>query len=634
MTTPTTPIDISLDPPRTTFAVPLQGLQFPEIAVWAIGVRATEPFAEFSCEAWFSRSIGDEYSLFGNGQLLARGSVTALAQRYFLTVPGTSLLEGLVDVYLQVVRISGQASRSPTERYLVKKTHPAGIDRRPDIFGHDGLRVVAESLSEFSPIDRITALTGMWVVMDRHANARENDRLQVWLDGIVTERRLSAAEAAGPGPYRVFIPPTVFQNISQSGAVALISTVIDVAGNKPAGNDIYSAPFMLSSELNPSLFDPPIFLVDGNETARLNLQTQGNLAFSVAATPPRSLRIAVPPNQIVVTLNLMRADGTRQTQRLPGLAHTRVLGETIALPNLLLTQLGEGFVQMSYEVISPAGVVLGRSGSTTVQVAGAPLLTYPAPSFEGTRGAQTINGQKYAATGAIVTVAYSSMSASHLIRLRWRFPDGTFAVIATVPGNASGFVHSAISPQIIAQSAGRVITLSYEVTTGTGTITSETQALTFQSAIATVQPLIRDLTTFTDYSYNGWERGPAVPDARDLSFILYNGRVNLYNNTFTNNSAGVVLKKRFTNMQVGAAYLFSVNVMRWLNAYDPPIASLRTSQNDQSNPTVISALYPNTQNLSLQIVARSADIEFQYYSNQPSGSGNDYMLTNFDVRRL
>ena len=172
------------------------------------------------------------------------------------------------------------------------------------------------------------------------------------------------------------------------------------------------------------------------------------------------------------------------------------------------------------------------------------------------------------------------------------------------------------------------------MTTGTGTITSETQALTFQSAIATVQPLIRDLTTFTDYSYNGWERGPAVPDARDLSFILYNGRVNLYNNTFTNNSAGVVLKKRFTNMQVGAAYLFSVNVMRWLNAYDPPIASLRTSQNDQSNPTVISALYPNTQNLSLQIVARSADIEFQYYSNQPSGVGNDYMLTNFDVRRL
>lgn len=634
MTTPTTPIDLSLDPPRATFAVSLPGLTYPEIAVWAIGVRATNPFAEFSCEAWFRISIGDQYFLYVNDQPVANGSVTALGPRYFLTVPGTRLLEGLCDVYLQVVRASGQVSRSPTEKYLVKKTQPAGIDRRPDIFGHDGLSVVAEGLSEFSSIDRYIALTGMWAVVPKYANARVNDRIQVWLDGVLTERRLSAAEAAGPGPYRVFIPADVFSRISQSGAVALITTVIDVAGNTPAGNDIYSAPFMLYSELNPSLFDPPIFLVDGNETTRLNLQTQGNLAFSVAVTPPRSLRVVAPPNQIVLTLTLIRADGTKQTLRLPQVPHTRALGETILISNRLITDLGEGFLQMSYEVNSPAGARLGESGRATVTVVGAPWLTFSAPSFEGTRGPQTINGKPYETTGAIVTVAYARMSASHIIRPKWRFPNGTYATLASVIGNTTGFLSILISPQIIAQSAGNVIDLSYEVTTETGTFTSESQVLTFQNALPTVPTLVRDLTPFSDYLFNGWERGDALSSPRDLVYTIVNGQVLLLNQTYTNWSAGVVLKKRFTNMKVGATYVFSAQVSRWSNEWQPPIASLRTSQGDQSTPTVITSLFPSFQTLFLIFIALSQEIELQYFSNQASGSGNDYVLSNFDAKLL
>lgn len=634
MTTPTTPIDLSLDPPRATFAVSLPGLTYAERAFWAIGVRATEPFAEFSCEAWFRISIGDQYFLYVNDQPVANGSVTALGPRYFLTVLGTRLLEGLCDVYLQVVRASGQVSRSPTEKYLVKKTQPAGIDRRPDIFGHDGLSVMAEGLSEFSSIDRYIASTGMWAVVPKYANARVNDRIQVWLDGVLTERRLSAAEADGPGPYRVFIPADVFSRISQSGAVALIVTVIDVAGNTPFGNDIYSAPFKLYSELSPGLFDPAVFLVGGIETTYLNLQTQSNLPFSVAVTPPRSLRIVAPPNQIVLTLILIRADGTKQTLRLPQVPHTRALGETIPIANRLITEMGPGFLQMSYEVFSPAGARLGEAGRATVTVVGVPVLDLLAPSFEGTRGPQTINGKPYETTGAIVTVAYARMSASHIIRPKWRFPNGTYATLASVIGNVTGFLSILISPQIIAQSAGMVIDLSYEVTTETGTFTSESQVLTFQNAQPTVPPLVLDVTTFGDYEFNGWQRGEAVSSPRDLVYTVVNGRAVLLNNTYTSQSAGVVLKKRFTNMQVGATYLFSVNISRWTNDYEPPIGSLRTSQGDQSTPTTITTLFPNAQTLSLAFVARSQEIECQYFSHQATGVGNDYVPSNFRVQRM
>ncbi|RYF40622.1 MAG: hypothetical protein EOO38_21675 [Cytophagaceae bacterium] len=225
------------------------------------------------------------------------------------------------------------------------------------------------------------------------------------------------------------------------------------------------------------------------------------------------------------------------------------------------------------------------------------------------------------------------MSPSHRIKLKWRYPDGTYVTIASVSGNTSGFASATVSAQIIAQSAGKIITLSYEVETATGIATSETQVLTFQTA---VPPLEYELTTFTDNNYNGWEPGPAGIGEGNLMFLRYTGNeVGLFNNTNRSSGfAGVVLKKRFTNMQVGATYRFSARVMRWVNLYEPPVASLRTSQGDASEITTISLQYPNTHRLILDFVARSADIELQYYSNQPSGNGNDYIMTNFLIERV
>lgn len=494
MTTPT--VDISLDPPSATFAIPLDKttppykLDYPERAKWALGLRATDPYAEFSAEAWFADTIGDEFSLYGNGRELSRGSITTKAPRYFLNVSlnnllPTSLQEGLVDVYWEVVRkASGQRSRSPTETYLVKKTRPAGIDRRPDIFGHDGLRVVAEGFSAGAEIDASTVANGMWALVDKYLNARENDEIAVYLDGVVTKRRLSAAEAAGAGPYRVFIPPAVFQRISQSGTVALICTVTDVAGNIPEGNDRFSPPYLLGSTLDPSLFDSPLFYINGIESILLDLGTQSNLPLSVLATPRRSVAIASPPNQIVVTLTLTKADGTQTSKRLPPFSHTQRAGNQTPVPNEYFTE--EGFVRMSFELFTPTGVLLGRSGSSTVRVVGTPVLTYPAPAFDNKPGPQTIPLQNYI-NGAAVAVAYRSMSPADVIRLNWGNPNANVVNIAPQTGATGGTVFFPIGAQIITQSAGQTIRLSYQVTAGGRTTTSDVQELTIVGQLKIAQ---------------------------------------------------------------------------------------------------------------------------------------------------
>ncbi|MGR3890737.1 hypothetical protein FW764_28200, partial [Pseudomonas sp. 1152_12] len=221
MTTPTdSTVDISLKSPRATFAIAIDKLNYPEKAKWALGLRAIDPRAEFSSVAWSDNSIGDIFYVCSDGKVLSQDTVTTKASSYFLTVAMNTLIpssqqEGLVEIYWEVLRRSnGQISRSPTETYLIKKTHPAGIDLRPDISGHDGLRVVAESFPEYSDFDANTAANGMWTLVDKHQNARMNDLVSVFLDGVPTEHRLSAAEAAGDGPYRVFIKPSTFQKIS------------------------------------------------------------------------------------------------------------------------------------------------------------------------------------------------------------------------------------------------------------------------------------------------------------------------------------------------------------------------------------------------------------------------------------
>lgn len=490
MTTPTTPgAEVSLDSPQASFETVLtNNTVYPETAQRGVGVRGLVPYARFWSEAWFRAAIGDIFSLYdGSGRLLASDSIKSLLSRYPLDVPQTALTDGLVDLNLRVTRVgSGQQSYSRPVKYLIKRTTPGGVDSRPDLPGHDGLRIEPEGLTQYADIDRSYLTNGMWVRIYDYANKRVNDELEVNLGGIATSFTLSPADIAGPWPLRRLIPASVFQQITPFGPVVLLLTVTDVVNNIPRGEDKYSPPFYLNSTLDNSLYYSPVLLVGGVETTRLNLATQGALPLSVVVTPDRSARIVTPPNQIVVTAVLVDEDNRRQTVRLPAKAHLNVRGEEVdasplADPLRQLARRGGGFVHLSFMLLSAGGVLIGQSGSTPVQVMAlqAPA-TYPAPEFDSKPGAQTVNPQFYP-NGTAVRVAYPSMSPAQVIKLNWVFANGTSAAVPVTSGAIAGEVYFSISSQIIAQSANQQINVTYEVTEGTSKATSDIQVLTVQA---------------------------------------------------------------------------------------------------------------------------------------------------------
>lgn len=490
MTTPTSPgADVSLDSPEASFETNfVNKTVYPETAQRGLGVRGAVPYARFWIEAWFRITVGDLFRLYdGNGRILASDTVKSLTNRYFLDVPKAQLADGLVDLFFWVKRIgSGQESVSPFLKYEVDTRTPAGIDSRPDLLGHDGLRVRPESLAQYSAIDPSYLTTGMFVLVDKFQNAGVNTEVEVNLGGVPTNFILSPADVASPGPWRWFLPPSVFSQISQFGQLALLVTATNKVGNIPAGVDRYSPPFFLNSELNPRLYYGPLLLVANVETTRLDMATVGAQLLSVAVTPDRSARITTPPNQIDVKVILIDGDNNKQTVRLPTQLHLNVRGEVIDAATLRepLRQLalrGGGFALISFELRTATGALVGQSGSTQVQVLALQLpTTYPAPEFDNMVGPQTVNPQNYP-NGAYVRVAFANMNAAQTIRLSALFANGSSIVLGTLPGSGSGVVPFLFSTQLLNQSAGQVIRLSYEVTEGGITTPSLAQELTVQA---------------------------------------------------------------------------------------------------------------------------------------------------------
>ncbi|MGQ7863361.1 hypothetical protein ACUN0G_29385 [Pseudomonas sp. 32A] len=143
-----------------------------------------------------------------------------------------------------------------------------------------------------------------------------------------------------------------------------------------------------------------------------------------------------------------------------------------------------------------------------------------------------------------------------------------------------------------------------------------------------------DLTTFTGSNLNGWARGPALSDIRDVAFRIYGTNTVLFNDTFrSGNKAGIILSKRFNNLVVGRQYEFSLTARR-VNARDfIPVLSLSTSQAVLTNPVTLS-----TFNAWVPIggvfTANSSSVVLYIHSHQSSPDGNDYEIDNILFQSL
>lgn len=158
----------------------------------------------------------------------------------------------------------------------------------------------------------------------------------------------------------------------------------------------------------------------------------------------------------------------------------------------------------------------------------------------------------------------------------------------------------------------------------------------FPTLCLEVQAPFDDTTTFsaTDgtNNWNGWMRGDAATDPRDLTITKDGDIYVLFDNTYTNNSAGTVLKKTFQGLEVGRSYEFGVTVRRWNNSYSVPVLSLNSGAQVIAPATEISSMAWAP--LKGTFTASASQMELQIVNHVATGNGNDYAFREIWVRSI
>jgi hypothetical protein len=152
-----------------------------------------------------------------------------------------------------------------------------------------------------------------------------------------------------------------------------------------------------------------------------------------------------------------------------------------------------------------------------------------------------------------------------------------------------------------------------------------------EDRILTVRVRLSDFTNFSNSQRNGWLNGPAIIDQRDFRYIYFLGRYALFNETFTNNSAGIILRKTYSNLIVGQQYQFSFLAGIW-DWDKQPILSFKSNYG-----LLVNRFTPPKNNYgaySARFTAQSTTMTFEFESHVASGSGNDYFLTDLLMREL
>ncbi|MBF6031043.1 hypothetical protein ICY20_25155, partial [Pseudomonas sp. P115] len=180
---------------------------------------------------------------------------------------------------------------------------------------------------------------------------------------------------------------------------------------------------------------------------------------------------------------------------------------------------------------------------------------------------------------------------------------------------------------------GSVLIMEFKAAFSGSTV--EADAISFretQYSVMKQEDLSLDFTPFDNYSFNGWEIGPAA-DPRDLRFRVDQGRVRLFNNSYSN-KVGVLLKKTFENMRIGARYQFRTQFARVYigGTSNIPIISLETSQGILV--PAISLTGTNWHVLEGEFVANTTMIEFRVNHLLATHDGNDYDIAYFVIKRL
>ncbi|WQG57426.1 hypothetical protein RHM66_20540 [Pseudomonas sp. RTB3] len=286
----TTATDTLFSPPYSVYpAIPLTATPYPETAEWGLGQRETDPNALFTFENWYASVANDSFALYwGNSSLpVAQDVVTKISDRYNLSIPKTKIREGESDVFGRVTRAaSGQQADGFPQKYLVKTLRPGGLTFWASEQYHRGLFLTIEGFPDGSIINQANTRNGLWCQIKKYENMRKNDTITLAYGATTIDHVVSPAEAAGPGPIRMFISQQVILQGNQLGPVGVAFMVRDVVNNVSGEKYAYSKPYILNSELDLNLLRPPIFLLEGVRATTVDLDQSSTARFAARVILP------------------------------------------------------------------------------------------------------------------------------------------------------------------------------------------------------------------------------------------------------------------------------------------------------------------------------------------------------------
>ena len=347
-----------------------------------LGIRHIENHLLVTFERWSRLNVGDVYEFYmrDTRNPVAWSEIRpgeATQARYQLAVPRELVpLDFVSPCYGRVLRVgSGTESTSVPQTWLIKNTRPGGVDEDPGLPYHSALKLhlPVDLQMPDKVLDPDRAAQGVVLTIDPYPEMRIRDTIELYWNGHLVTLHLDEEHISRAKPIEVRVEPEVILRPNGSGLLTLRFRVHDEVLNFSGEVQQWSQAVHLESDLDPSLLDRPYFLVNNQDATSVNFDTHGEGPFKVevyvskwlpdGSTLPSDIRLQI-------TLSGIRADGSAHVVLLDKVTPT--LGRTIFVDvgKSILKELINGSMQISYELQTPMGVVLGTSRRLMVTIFG------------------------------------------------------------------------------------------------------------------------------------------------------------------------------------------------------------------------------------------------------------------------
>lgn len=257
-----------------------------------IPIRGVENGLQGTVPAWLSMSIGDRVDVFWNNATQAVWSKTIqyeseLNRDVIFTLAKDFVLDGdATNVYYKISgkNYPGEESR-PRLKLLVKLTRPGEYD---DIPGDDGHSDLNFSLDRYE-VDQDFPQNGVVTMrIVPYRNLTRYDRIHARWGSQQVMHLVSPEQAADPlkNSIDITFDYDLIKAAGDGSAVAVAFQVVDRCGNYPDERAPWSALQSVLVDMNGDRLDPPLVLVKGQPTTRVDLDELGDDDVKVHVSTP------------------------------------------------------------------------------------------------------------------------------------------------------------------------------------------------------------------------------------------------------------------------------------------------------------------------------------------------------------